>query len=397
MRMAGTKGTASAGQHDSSSEFQLARTHGSSISMRVLTASAMRHIAGRVPRPLTLAFLVASLAPAGCTQYVEVDSDPGPQAYYRTGFPIRDVSGALDRAAASVVRIFVQRSYKTYLFGEDNAPTTLQLESPGSDVRVLAVDTVSSLETTASTGVVIASMPRRLTILTTDHATHFPDTIVNYFGAESRGAGLEPDQRAIERISIKTQQTNTVSSARYVDPFETLARNQAEDLALVGVTFTDEVGLSDRPPSRLAGGDPRRLSLGSLVYIIGYPAGFQMVTHGIVSERDRGLNGSFLMDGLWNEGISGAPILAVRGDGGGLEWVGIALAASARTEYRLVAEEGAERTQDPRRPYEGPVYLQPVQEIRYGITFSVPMTVIRQFLDEHQSLMRDRGYPLPSF
>ena len=95
--------------------------------------------------------------------------------------------------------------------------------------------------------------------------------------------------------------------------------------------------------------------------------------------------------------MSGAPILAVRGEGGGLEWVGIARAASARTEYRLVVEEGAERTQDPLRPYEGPIYLQPVQEIRYGITFSVPMDVIRRFLDEHQSLMRDRGYPLPSF
>ncbi len=363
--------------------------------MRVLTASAVRHVAGRLPRRLTLAFLVASLTPAGCTRYVEVDSDLGPQAYYRTGFPVRDVSEVLEHVTASVVQILVQRSYETYLFAEDNAPTTVHLQSPGSDVRVLAVDTVSSRETTASTGVVIASIPRKLTILTTDHATHFPDTIVHYFGAEGRGAGLELDQRAIERISIKTQQANTVSGQRYLDPFEILARNQAEDLALIGVTFTYEVGSRDRPPSRLAAGDPRRLSLGSLVFAIGHPAGFQMVTHGIVSNR--GPNASFLIDGLWNEGMSGAPILAVRGEGGGVEWVGIARAASARTEFRLLPEERAERTQDPRRPYEGPIYLQPVQEIRYGITFSVPMTVIRRFLDEHQSLMRDRGYPLPSF
>ena len=110
-----------------------------------------------------------------------------------------------------------------------------------------------------------------------------------------------------------------------------------------------------------------------------------------------GVNAAFLIDGLWNEGMSGAPILAVRGEGGGLEWVGIVLAASAQTEYRLVAEEAVERTQDSRRRYEGPIYLQPVQEIRYGITFSVPMTVIRRFLDEHRSLLRDRGYSLPSF
>ena len=356
--------------------------------MRLLTASAVRHVAGRLPRRLTLAFLVASLTPAGCTRYVDIDGDLGPQAYYRTGFPLRDVSGALDRVAASVVQIVVERSYETYLFTEDNAPTTVELQSPGSDVRVLAVDTVSSRETGASTGVVIASTPRKLTILTTDHATHFPDTIVRYFGTEGRGAGLEPDQRAIERISIKTQQANTVSAPPYVDSFEILARNQAEDLALIGVTFTYAVRTSDRTPSRLAAGDPSRLSLGSFVYAIGHPAGFKMVTHGIVSER--GPNASFLIDGPWNEGMSGAPILAVRGEGGGLEWVGIVRAASARTEYRLVVEEGAEQTQDPLRPYEGPIYLQPVQEIRYGITFSVPMTVIRQFLDEHQSLMRDR-------
>ena len=171
--------------------------------------------------------------------------------------------------------------------------------------------------------------------------------------------------------------------------------NQTQDLALIGVTFTFEVRSSDRPPSRLAPGDPGRLSLGSLVYAIGHPAGFQMVTHGIVS--DRGPNASFLIDGLWNEGMSGAPILAVRGEGGGLEWVGMSQSASVRTEYRLTAEEGAERTQDSRRPYEGPIYVQPVQEIRYGITFSVPMDVIRRFLDEHRSLMGDRGYSLPSF
>jgi hypothetical protein len=63
----------------------------------------------------------------------------------------------------------------------------------------------------------------------------------------------------------------------------------------------------------------------------------------------------------------------------------------------LVAEENAERTQDPRRPYAGPIYLRPVQQIRYGITFSVPVTTIRRFLEEHRSLTNDRGYPLPAF
>ena len=89
-----------------------------------------------LPRRLILALIVASLTPASCTRYVGVDSGVGPQAYYRTGFPVSDVSDALERVTASVVMILVQRTYVTYLFAEDNAPRTVQLQSPGSDVRV---------------------------------------------------------------------------------------------------------------------------------------------------------------------------------------------------------------------------------------------------------------------
>lgn len=328
----------------------------------------------------------------GCTRYVEVGSGPGPQAYYRTNFPVRDVSGALEDVAASVVRVFVSRSYDTYLFVENGAPTEAQLRTPGSDIRGLAVDTISSQEGTASTGVVIASLPRVLTILTTDHGVSFPDTIVSYFGDEAGTSG----QQAIERISIKRRQENTVTGAYYVDPFEILARDPAQDLALIGVSFMEEVNPGARPPTRLVAGNPGRLSFGSLVYVIGFPAGFQMVTRGIVSDRGRGSNDSFLLDGLWNEGMSGAPILAVRGEGDALEWVGIARAAAARTEERLVAEENAELTQDPLEPYEGPLFLQSVQEIRYGVTFSISMTEIRRFFAEHRSRLSALGYPLPT-
>lgn len=354
---------------------------------------------GRMGRSLlgnVVTLTAFNVALAGCTRYVEVESSPGLQAYYRTNFPARDVSGALEDAMASVVRVFVSRSYETYLFAEDRAPTEADVRAWGSDVRGLARDTIASREGTESTGVVIASRSSVLTILTTDHGVSFPDTVVNYF---EDGAESEPRpgwERVIERITIKTRQDNSVTGAYYVDPFEILARDPARDLALLGVRFEEDVNPGARPPSRLLAGDPGRLSLGSLVYVIGYPAGFQMVTQGIVSDRDRGSNDSFLLDGLWNQGMSGAPILSVRGEGDALEWVGIARAAAARTEDRLVAPEGVELVQDPLTPYEGPVYLQPVQEIRYGVTFSVPMTEIRSFLAEHRSRLSSLGYPLPA-
>ena len=330
-------------------------------------------------------------ASAGCTTYIE--SGSALQAYYRTGFPARDVSDALENAVASVVRVFVSRSYETYLFAEEEAPTDAEMRAPGSDIRGFAMDTVRSREGTASTGIVIASRSNVLTILTTDHGVSFPDTVINYF---AQGPDVGDASPMIERITIKTRQENTVTGAWYVDPFEILARDPARDLALIGVRFEEEVNPGDRPPSRLVAGDPGRLSFGSLVYVVGYPAGFEMVTQGIVSNRGPGSNDAFLLDGLWNEGMSGAAILAVRGETDALEWVGIARAAAAQTEERLVAPEEAEVGQDPFAPYDGPVYLQSVQEIRYGVTFSVTMTEIRQFLAEHRSRLSTLGYPLPA-
>ena len=344
---------------------------------------------------MVLTFTACNVVLAGCTRYVEIESSPGLQAYYRTNFPARDVSGALEDVVGSVVRVFVSRSYEAYLFAEDDAPTEAELRAPASDVRGLARDTIPSREGAGSTGIVIASRPSVLTILTTDHGVSFPDTAINYFDAGTESRDRAAAERVIERITIKMRQDNSVTGAYYVDPFEILARDPARDLALLGVRFEEYVDPGDRPPSRLVAGDPGRLSLGSLVYVVGYPAGFQMVTQGIVSDPDRGSNDAFLLDGLWNQGMSGAPILAVRGEGDALEWVGIARAAAARTEDRLVAPEGAEREHDPLVPYEGPVYLQAVQEIRYGVTFSVPMTEIRRFLAEHRTRLSSLGYPLP--
>ena len=374
--------------------------------MKSLMPVTRKKVGGRLPRRSpSRALLLAGFAFASCTRYVAVDPERGPQAYYQTGFPLQDMSIDLEQTLASIVRIHVERSYDRYVFPGDDAAIASQPQGAAADLLSRAIDTVPWRRSRAATAVIIATSRERLTLLTTNHAIYFPDTIVEYFGSQDGATGPESGPRAIESISIKTGQTTAMVRPSQVEPFEILARSEPDDLALIGVTLpeVETVFLPLPPPSpevpvlELANGDPRRLSWGSFVYLLGHPGGFRMVTRGIVSEPDRRPDGSFLIDGIWNEGMSGAPILAVRGDGGGLEWVGIAQAASARTEYRLVSEESAERTQDPRRPYEGPIYLQPAQEIRYGISFSVPVTVIRRFIEDEGSRLRDLGYPLPSF
>jgi S1-C subfamily serine protease len=341
----------------------------------------------------------------GCTRNVAVDRGRGPQAYYQTGSPVEDVSGHIERTLASVVRIHVEGTYDRYVFPEEGAPVASDVQGVLASLLAHAMDTIPSSIARAATAVIIAGTEGAITLLTTHHAIHFPEAIVEYRGPQegTRPAGVE---RRIESISIRIGQTSAiVGPSQAVEPFEILASAEADDLALIGVRRGVDHAAGYQPVPQAAPevpvldltvGDPRRLSWGSFVYVLGHPGGFRMVTRGIVSEPNRTAEGAFLMDGLWNEGMSGAPIVAVRGDNGAFEWVGIARAAAARTTYRIEAEEGAVRSQDLRRPYEGPLYLRAIEEIRPGISFSIPLTAARRFINARRPELADSGFPLPA-
>lgn len=331
-----------------------------------------------------------------CSQSARTERDPGPQAYYTTAYPARDVSADLDRLLASLVRIQVGASYTNYIFAREEAPTGARLQITGAPLLAQAIDTVRSTPSRAATGSVVSVNSRRVLILTTAHAIHFPDTIIEYFDSQPRDIDTtSTDFRRVESVAIKTRELAAIGTPGIVEPFEIIARNQNDDLALIGVTFQTRPEVEPLRALPLTFGAPARLSWGSLVYVLGYPAGFRMVTQGMVSEPGRVVEGSFLIDGLWNEGMSGAPVIALRGENSEMEWVGIARAASARTDHRLIPEEGSQSEYPTRRPYDGPIYLEEVQDIRYGITFAVPGTVIRRFIDDQRDLLEERGYRVP--
>ena len=342
--------------------------------------------------------LMVTFGSVSCTQYVQTVEDLGPQAYYQTGFPLRDSSQSLERAFDSVKRIQTRASYDTYVFAQDNAPFETDPLSP--ELLASAVDTVSSPQDRAATAVVLSRTGRNVTLVTVAHVLTFPDTIVEYFDADESQVGLPPAltaPRHIESISIKTRQTNWVLELPEVDSFEILATEARGDVALIGVEYREGADPEEVVPLRLSIGNSDRLVWGSFVYVLGFPRGYPMVTRGVVSAPDHPVLESFVVDGIWNRGMSGGLILAVRGDGEGLEWVGMAQAAAGSTELRLVPEEGALFEHDIRRPYVGPIFLEEYQRIDYGITLSVPMTTIRRFLNDHRRELGERGYQLPSF
>lgn len=346
---------------------------------------------------------IASVACGGNRPIVE---GPGASAHYQTASPA-DASQALSRTFESLRRIQITATYKIHTFAPSSAPREAEVGAP--DLLRTAIDTTTLLRERAATAVVLSRRGGNVALLTADHFLEFPDTIVQLFEEESDGAGAptRPNgSRRVESISIKTHQANWVRGA-VLDPFEVLARDSVRDLALVGVREPElpragplaGLPLEERarqvPFLHLSAGDSDRLGWGSFVYVLGYPQGYPMVTRGIISSPRNRTVGSFLVDGLWNPGMSGGLIIAVRGDGQGLEWVGIARSAASTTEVRLTPEEGARPLDGVRRPYDGQIFLEEYRRIDYGITLSVPISDIRAFLDERRFGLVQQGFVLP--
>lgn len=327
-------------------------------------------------RPIAALLLICcSLTALACSRSY-VLTDRGPQAYYQTGYPVHDTSRDLERIFRSVKRVQVTGYYDTFRFGPDDAITVDDLRHSATFDR--ASERFSFDHAKSGTATIISRRGNRLTLITNEHVIRLPDTVIVYFGDIRDPDGGGP--RHVESVSIRTGQTNLVLGLPEIGLFNTAVRDSAADIALITVDVENPQSLTGVTPLRVRAGNASRLSWGSFVYVLGYPRGYQMLTKGIVSDPNRGRDNGFLLDGLFNRGISGGLILAVRGDSGELEWVGMATAASAHTEFILVPEQADARESGMLLPYDGRLYMEQVTRIDYGITFSVPMTSIRRFL-----------------
>ena len=338
-----------------------------------------------------LALFLAGLSATGCVR--QVGPDHGPVAYYQTAHPAHDTSGPLERVLEAVRRIEVTSLYETYHFAEDEAPTTR--EALDEDVLSRAAEVVSTERTRSATAVVVSRSGRDILMLTARHAVHFPDTVVQYFDRGRPTEPIEPQPRRIRSISILRQRSNWVMGLPSMDPFDVLVEGRQHDLAFLGSRYPGDDDPRETPVLPVGAGDSDQLSWGSFVYAIGYPGGYPMVTRGIVSSPGGELPESFVIDGLWNEGMSGGVVLAVRGEDGALEWVGVARSSAAATEHRLAPVEGATAEYDPWRPYAGPIFIEEVRRIQYGIMLAVPVNAVRDFVEEHRLELQDLGYAPP--
>jgi S1-C subfamily serine protease len=303
--------------------------------------------------------------------------------HYTTQFPQREVSDLLQQAQNSILRIVTTAYYRTYTFQDQNITLSdIKTNNPED----IATDYFSTEESTAGTSIVLRYTDEKILLISCDHVVSSPDTVIAY----AEGQGI-PENTYVESISIKQRQNNLIFTTRQLQSFDIIASNQHTDLALFTAQF-------DGPKDTLAQpldftlGNSAELKLGSFLYVLGFPRGYPMVTRGLASTTENRTSNFFITDALFNPGISGGLVLASKDDFRSFQWVGIARSASASTENILVPQPTSKKHDRAARPYHGTPFVKEKTRITYGITQTIPINTIKEFISNHQEEISRNGF-----
>lgn len=312
----------------------------------------------------------------------------GATDFYTTAFPHRDVSGHLKDAQKAIIRIISTSHYTTYVFDK---PEVRLADIQTNKLQDLTTRQYSNDESTAGTSIILDINNNGNTLLITcAHAVNSPDTLISYFFDERNNPGS-----FIETVSIKRRQTNLLFTPGELSNFEIIAESRLSDLALLSASLQPDTQ-SEHKSLPFSMGRMEHLQLGSFLYVLGFPKGFPMITRGLVSTRALSPHRFFIMDALFNPGISGGLVISSRDNFRNFEWIGIARSATASRETILVPRPDDEGSglaeQGILRPYNDTVYVGQKNRISYGITQAIPISEIRSFLDENRRVIRQHGF-----
>lgn len=283
----------------------------------------------------------------------------------------------------SIKRLQNNVVYRTYQFNLDALPTREEVQN--QSLRSLAVNSIREDHSTAGTAVVLSNRGGRSTLLTAAHVVSFADTIWHESDVSGR----------MEAVSVLESTSHLLMTEDGLYGVEPAIVDQRRDLALVVHRWRNDQdpGLK---PLQASPGHHEELDWTDMVYALGYPRGFQMVTRGMVSKFMTIPRRSFVIDAPFNRGFSGGVLFTVRRDGSGLDWVGILSAAYAETEYVLTPGDMQSREYNPNIEYDGPIYMERINRLNYGITYAVGMEEVGAFFRENSNEIRRLRLSVPS-
>lgn len=300
---------------------------------------------------------------------------------YDSEFPYKNCSKELLEISEAITKVYCNTFYKNYYFAPER-----RIIPPEINKKLLATaDGLVELKNTVSgTATVIYYEANRIAVLTCSHIVIKPDTILNYFSFDD-----SPNQKYVQTVSIKQSQEVLVYGMPEDGVFDVLLKDEENDIAILSKELKSPT-VSPIPVLKYSFGKAKDLEWGSFVYLIGYPMGYKVITRGIVSQPDRDKKGSFLIDALFNRGLSGGVLLAVRDGVPNFEVVGITTSAAAETETVLVPERN--KNYDETVPYDGQIYVDNKKSINYGITKAIASEAILSLIEENREYLLENGY-----
>jgi hypothetical protein len=309
---------------------------------------------------------------------------------YDSEFPYKGASDELRNISLTVQRIHSSIFYKTYTFSQD---ANLKMDNLKTvDFKKLAISEGYADQSTSGTGTTIYYNDGKVAILTCAHVVQFPDTVISYC---PNSEGNFTDN--IQAIFIRERLSIYVAGFPEGSEFELLIVDNKSDLALIGKDYKI---LSDLrfPVFTYPTGKAKELDWGTFVYVFGYPINYQMVTKAIVSNPNRDDYGSFLVDAVVNNGMSGSLVLAIRDGVPNFEMVGMIQWVPEEEENILAPQKlNNNEKYNPIVPYEGEEYVQRFSSIRYGIAKVISSEAILEFLRKNKEILYGKKYYLDAF
>jgi hypothetical protein len=123
-----------------------------------------------------------------------------------------------------------------------------------------------------------------------------------------------------------------------------------------------------------------------------------MVTKAIVSNPNKDELGSFLIDAVINNGMSGGVVLAIRDGVPNFEMVGM-IQWVPEVEENVLAPKKLKNNEsyNPIVPYEGKEYVKRFASIRYGIARVISVEAIKKFFRDNREKLYEKKYYFEKF
>jgi hypothetical protein len=328
--------------------------------------------------------LIFALLLQGCsTNQNRIEKKVAIDNKYDSELSNESISDGLEFVFSTVKKLNVVAFYMTYEFPPGAIVDKSKLTK--GNVIIKAVATNMSSESVSGTVSVVYYRNLLVGMLTCNHIVDFPDTVINRYRSKAQG---------IRTLSVKVKQKNFVSGLPEGEEVKILAKDVDNDIAFL-MQRVDMIGTNIKVLNYPLG-KSRDLVWGSKVYITGFPLGNQMVTSAMVSKPRNSNASKFLMDAVFNKGISGSPVIAIRDGVPNFELVGMASSTSAKGIYYLKPAD-VEKYMQTNEPYVGDIVLAHERMINYGVTYAVSIDEIRRFLRANRGVFEEEGFNTDQF